>query len=154
MPRRSLLLIAVLFSLPSGLVGAPPLTRAEADRLFANGDFKAAATAYRSLLDASPAVAAPSTYAEPISPGPGVVEPTITLPDTIPAVDKGGNPVLLALISETGSVLDVRVVKPASPPVDAAAVRALRAARVTPATRAGTPARMWVMKAIAIPAVQ
>jgi TonB family protein len=154
MTHRSLLLIAVLFSVPSGIVGAPPLTRAEADRLFANGDFKAAATAYRSLLDARSALPAPSTHGEPISPGPDVVEPTITLPATIPAVDKGGHPVLLALISETGSVLDVRVVKPSGPAVDAAAIKALRAAHVTPATHAGAPARMWVMKAIAIPAVQ
>lgn len=39
MTLRSLLLIAVLFSVPLSLVGAPPLTRAEADQLFANGDF-------------------------------------------------------------------------------------------------------------------
>jgi len=154
MTHRSLLLIAVLVSLPSGMVGAPPLSRAEADRLFANGDFKAAATAYRSLLDARPAAAGQSTYSEPVSPGPGVVEPTIALPAAIPAVDKGGTPILLALISETGGILEVRVVKPAGQAVDAAAIKAFRAARVTPATRAGVPARMWVTKAISIPAIQ
>ena len=45
---RPSLLLAILLSTSTSSVGAPPPALAEAERLFATGDFKAAATAYRS----------------------------------------------------------------------------------------------------------
>ncbi len=152
MPSRTPLLLAVLFSASSALVVAGPPSRAEADRLFANGDFKAAAAAYRALLDASSPASALSASSEVVSPGAGVLEPSITLPQAISPVGKGGTSVLLALVSEKGAVLDLRVVSSAGKEVDAAAVEALRTAQITPATRAGQPVRMWVTKAVSIPA--
>ncbi len=148
------LLVAVLFAASSISVGADAPARTEADRLFASGDFKAAATAYRSLLEECSLASVQPAAKEPVSPGPGVIEPVVSLPANIPPVGKGGTPVLLALISEQGCVLDVRIIKPAGEAVGPAAVNALRTAQITPATRAGQPVRMWVTKSVTIPAAE
>jgi|GEM_PF-497216 len=55
-----------------------------------------------------------------------------------------GNVILTAFISETGAVLDVKVLRGAPFGFDEAAVRAVRAARFTPATKDGKRVRTWM----------
>jgi protein TonB len=55
-----------------------------------------------------------------------------------------GNVILTAFISETGAVLDVKVLRGAPFGFDEAAMRAVRAARFTPATKDGKRVRTWM----------
>ncbi len=136
---------------PVAIVSATPPTRAEADRLFAAADYKAAATAYRDLLDACVPVSAVPPSDEAVGPGPGVVEPSIQLREPVPAVGQGGTPVLLALVNASGSILGLRVIHSSGDElVDQAALRAFRTAAVQPATRNGLPVKMWFVKPIPV----
>ena len=55
-----------------------------------------------------------------------------------------GNVILTVFISETGAVLDVKVLRGAPFGFDDAAVRAVRATRFTPATKDGKRVRTWM----------
>jgi TonB family protein len=62
-----------------------------------------------------------------------------------------GTTVLMALIDENGSVNNVRVVKSAPYKfVDEAAIRALKSARIAPATKYGVKVKMWSTIAVTV----
>jgi TonB family protein len=138
------------------------ITRATADRLYEAGDFPAAAVAYRQLLDATPcetprrgaaALAAELPRANPeniVGPGEGVIEPRVVRLPAIRPTGKGGVPLVLTLVSESGSILEARIVKSSGDVTcDQAAVNALRRSRIEGARQDGRPVKMW--KTFAVP---
>ena len=55
-----------------------------------------------------------------------------------------GTPFLMALVGPRGTVEEVRIIKPSAYKfVDDAAVKALKSARIEPATKDGVKVRMW-----------
>ncbi len=158
----SALLLLLAAPAPAGAASQVTITRATADRLYEAGDFPAAAVAYRQLLDAAPcttprlvaAVAAPqrASAENVVGPGDGVTEPRVVKLPTIKPTGKGGLPLLLALVSEKGSILETRVVKSSGDvSTDQAAVTALRGAEIEGASKDGRPVKMW--KTFAVPVV-
>ncbi len=102
--------------------------------------------------------------AELVGPGEGVVEPKVIsmgaftgLPPQARQLARGsadgslGTSILMALIDENGNVTDVRVVKNAPYKfVDEAAIRALKSARIAPATKNGVKVKMWSTIAVTV----
>lgn len=158
--------LLLLLAAPASAGAASPVTvtRATADRLYETGDFPAAAVAYRQLLDAAPCatprMVASSPAPEPprasaeniVGPGDGVTEPRVVKLPAIKPTGKGGVPLLLALVSENGSIVETRVVKSSGDvSTDQAAVAALRGAEIDGASKDGRPVKMW--KTFAVPVV-
>ncbi len=99
-----------------------------------------------------------------VGPGEGVVEPKVLamgaftgLPPQARQLARTspdgslGTSVLMALIDENGKVTDVRVVKAAPFKfVDEAAIRALRSAKIAPATKFGVKVKMWSTIAVTV----
>ncbi len=101
---------------------------------------------------------------ELVGPGEGVVEPKVLamgaftgLPPQARQLAHSspdgslGTSILMALIDENGKVTDVRVVKAAPFKfVDEAAIRALRSAKISPATKFGVKVKMWSTIAVTV----
>ncbi len=98
----------------------------------------------------------PVSEGDLVGPGEGVVEPRLVrlgslgnLPPEAREVRRGndgsiGTPILMALVDERGSVVQVRVIKPSRYKfVDEAAVHALKGATIQPATKDGVKVKMW-----------
>ncbi len=100
---------------------------------------------------------APVREGDLVGPGEGVVEPRLVQLGPFPPMPpqarqmarRGpdgtlGNPTVHALVTEKGTVLETRVVRPSQYKfVDEAAVAALKAARIEPATKDGVRVKMW-----------
>ena len=112
----------------------------------------------------SPPVGGKAAEGDLVGPGEGVVEPKILAmgaftglpPQARQIASKSpdrslGTCILMALIDENGKVGDVRVEKSSPYPfVDEAAIRALRNARIAPATKDGVKVKMWSTIAVTV----
>ena len=79
-----------------------------------------------------------------VSPGDGVVEPRVVRLGEARPTNRGGTVHILALVSETGSLLEVKVTRSSSDArVDEAATAALKSSQFTGATKDGKPVKMW-----------
>jgi TonB family protein len=101
---------------------------------------------------------------ELVGPGEGVVEPKVLAMGAFTGLPPQawqlahasgdgslGTSILMALIDENGKVTDVRVVKGAPFKfVDEAAIRALRNAKIAPATKFGVKVKMWSTIAVTV----
>ena len=114
-----------------------------------------------SVADAPPAIPPPSSASvkegDLVGEGEGVTGPKLiqlgefgTLPPQARLLARRsgpeglGTPFLMALISARGVVEEVRIIKPSAYKfVDDAAVKALKSARIEPATKDGVKVRMW-----------
>jgi len=98
---------------------------------------------------------APVREGDLVGPGEGVVEPRIVrmgaftnLPPQVKQMARGstglGTILISALITESGSVADTRILKKSSySAVDDAAINALRTSKIDPATKNGVRVKMW-----------
>lgn len=100
-----------------------------------------------------------------VGPGPGVIEPRLLRlgPYRLPpearklALEGGtseqglGTPIIMALVTETGEIAEARVLRPSAYQfVDEAAIQALKAGTLEPATKDGVRVRMWKAWPIAV----
>lgn len=85
-----------------------------------------------------------------VEPGPDVVPPQPTkkvsprYTDAIKDKKLSGTVKVSVLVSETGKVIDAKVVEPVHPLLDDLALKAAREWAYTPATKKGIPVKMWV----------
>jgi TonB family protein len=120
-----------------------------------------------SIPQAPPAVPAPAAgkpnVGDLVGPGEGVVEPKLVrlgaftgLPTQARQLTRSadgtlGITVLMGLVDENGNVTDVRLIRPSPHKfVDEAAIRSLRSAKITPATKDGVKVKMWSTFAITV----
>ncbi len=121
-----------------------------------------------SIPQAPPPLPAPvagmPSVGELVGPGEGVVEPKLVrlgaftgLPPQARQMTRTssdgslGITVLMGLVDENGNVTDVRLIRPSPHKfVDEAAIRALRSAKITPATKDGVKVKMWSTFAITV----
>ncbi|HQQ79056.1 MAG TPA: TonB family protein, partial [Thermoanaerobaculia bacterium] len=106
---------------------------------------------------------APVKEGELVGPGEGVVEPKLVrlgpmsgMPMQARQVKRTldgsiGTPVLMALVDEKGTVVEIRLIRPSSYKfADDAAARALKGATIEPATKDGVKVKMWKTFPIAV----
>jgi TonB family protein len=120
-----------------------------------------------SVPQAPPAVPAPAAgkpnVGDLVGPGEDVVEPKLIrlgpftgLPQQARQLTHSsdgtlGITVLMGLVDENGNVTDVRLIRPSPHKfVDDAAIRSLRSAKITPATKDGVKVKMWSTFAITV----
>ncbi|HSB36389.1 MAG TPA: energy transducer TonB, partial [Thermoanaerobaculia bacterium] len=111
-----------------------------------------------------PAVDGKPNFGDLVGPGEGVVEPKLVqmgaftgLPAQARQIARTshdqslGTTVLIGLVDENGNVTDVRILRPSPHKfADEAAIRALRSARITPATKDGVKVKMWSTFAVTV----
>ena len=106
---------------------------------------------------------APVREGDLVGPGEGIVEPKLVrlgemrgMPPQARQISRAsdgsiGTPVLMALVDETGAVVETRIIRPSSYKfVDEAALRALKGATIQPATKDGVKVKMWKTFPIAV----
>jgi TonB family protein len=120
-----------------------------------------------SVAQASPAIPAPvdgkPNVGDLVGPGEGVVEPKLVrlgeftgLPSQARQLSHSadgslGITVLMGLVDENGDITDIRLIRPSPYKfADDAAIRALRGAKITPATKDGVKVKMWSTFAITV----
>jgi TonB family protein len=120
-----------------------------------------------SVAEKPPAIPAPSNApvkeGDLVGPGEGIVEPKLVrlgamtgMPPQARQIKRNADgsiatAVLMALVTEKGSVAETRVVQPSAYKfADEAAVRALKSATIVPATKDGVKVRMWKTFTIAV----
>lgn len=125
--------------------------RAAADDEFAQGRFEAAARSYREVLDRCPSVPASSKAApeasDIVSAGPGVTQPSLlSLGRASQARSGVVEPLVLTLVSASGSVRDARVVRSSGDAkLDSEVQSLMRQAKFTPAVAEGKAVSMWLV---------